>query len=69
MTTLEQIAAKLRGREFVAKHPRTGKWHGMDRILRCPITEGYETKAEAEAAWRMEKAREIGDIATRSHKI
>ena len=63
------IADRFKGRERIAKHPRTGKWHGIDTVLRCPVTDGYTTKDEAREAWRLWNAQMVGDVATRSHNV
>ena len=63
------MADKFKGREFIAKSPKDGKWYGMDRVLRCPITSGCDTPEQAKTAWRMENARWAGDMATQSRNI
>ncbi len=60
----KKIADLLQGREFVARHPRTGLWHGMDRVLRCPLTDGFKNKSDAKRAWRDVSASQIGDVMT-----
>jgi hypothetical protein len=61
-----KIADSLNGREYIAKHPRTGLWHGIDRYLQCPITDGYVDREQAKRAWRDNMASQIGDYATRN---
>lgn len=66
---LDELADKFKGSEFVAKHPKTGKWHGIDRVLRVPITDGFSSKDEAKMAWRYYNARAAGDIATQNLNV
>ena len=62
---LDVLAARFEGREYVRQSPRDGLWYGIDRVLRCPVTEGHKTQSAAKAAWRMFEARAAADIATR----
>ena len=41
----------------IARHPETGLYHAIDRTLRSPITEGYETESGALEAWYLFEAR------------
>lgn len=44
---------------LVARHPRTGKWFAIDKVLRCPVRGPFDSKIEAETAWREYKATEM----------
>ena len=55
---VSRVADKLKGKERVAKHPKTGKWHGIDSVLRTPISEvGHDNPDDAKAEWRNYMAR------------
>jgi len=43
----------------IARHPHTGKWHAIDRVLRCPITDGHDTEEEAYEAWLLFEAHDM----------
>jgi len=54
---------------FVAQHPKTGLWYGIDRILRIPVTNGFKTKQEAQTAWQQFVAVYIADVATQDYNL
>ncbi len=70
--TISKIIAEMKRRgmkPYVAKHPRTGKWWAIDRVLRSPVGRECNTKSEAEKEWYLFNASMIGDIATRDYSI
>ncbi len=69
VNTLNKLAARFEGMEYVRQHPKTGLWYGIDRVLRCPITEGHATPDAAKAEWRLINAQWAGDTATRSQQV
>jgi len=52
----------------VAMSPE-GLYYGIDRVLMCPVTEGYHTEEEAQAAWYDYHARAIGITYESQHHI
>jgi hypothetical protein len=57
------------GIAVTAKHPKSGLWYGIDRIMRTPCTEGFETKAEAVEAWCCFQALYIADRSSQDYKL
>lgn len=53
---------------FVSQHPKTRFWHGIDSVLRTPVTKGYKNKKDAKDAWWLYTAQSAGDTATRSYE-
>ena len=54
---------------FVAKHPKTGKWHGICKVLRSPNTIGFDKKKDAIEAWYRYETTAICDISTRQNQL
>jgi hypothetical protein len=50
---------------FVAKNPKDGLFYGIDRVLRCPITDGSATRQDAERALEILQRQAEGDIRNR----
>jgi len=50
-----------REREWVAQHPKTGLWYGIDPVLLIPRTRGFKNREDAKKAWR-----EVMDVDARA---
>ena len=66
-TVSDRVRAKFK--PFVAKHPETGKWHGICKVLRSPNTIGFKRKKDAIEAWYSYEATAICDISTRQNQL
>lgn len=41
---------------IVAQHPKTGKWHAIDPVMRWPLGEASDTREDAILVWREQMA-------------
>jgi len=51
---------------WIAKHPKNGLYYGIDKTLRCPVTDGFKTNKEAIDAWYRFQATAICDKSTQN---